>query len=434
MPPNISDAYVMLKPVSEWPEPRKTRDELAALVKAEVEKMPGQNYEFSQPIQLRFNELISGVRSGVAVKIFGDDNNVLSETAKKVSAVLQGIPGAQEVKVEQTTGLPMLTVNIDRQKAARYGLNTGDVNTVVQAALSGSQATTILEGDRQFALTVRLAPEYRATIDAVRNIRVAYSNANGGNAYIPLSALADITLDTGASYIYHEKNARYIPVKFSVRGRDLGGTVEEAQQRIAQHVKLPQGYRIEWAGEFEELEQAKQRLAVMVPISILLILVLLYGLFNSLRDSLMALAGIPFAITGGVAALFLTGLDFSVSAAIGFVSLFGVSVMDGILMITYYNDLRRERGLQPTEAMFHAAQQRMRPMLMTALSACIGLFPAAISTGIGSQVQRPLATVVVGGMLVGPLMLLVIVPALRMVFLGKEPESDDPSTGDTAPV
>ena len=358
---------------------------------------------------------------------------VLERLADQVQSEMSRVKGITDLGIFRVLGQPNLNVRINREAAARYGLNTGDVNTVVQAALSGSQATTILEGDRQFALTVRLAPEYRATIDAVRNIRVAYSNANGGNAYIPLSALADITLDTGASYIYHEKNARYIPVKFSVRGRDLGGTVEEAQQRIAQHVKLPQGYRIEWAGEFEELEQAKQRLAVMVPISILLILVLLYGLFNSLRDSLMALAGIPFAITGGVAALFLTGLDFSVSAAIGFVSLFGVSVMDGILMITYYNDLRRERDLQPTEAMFHAAQQRMRPMLMTALSACIGLFPAAISTGIGSQVQRPLATVVVGGMLVGPLMLLVIVPALRMVFLGKEPPSEDPPL-EEAPV
>jgi cobalt-zinc-cadmium resistance protein CzcA len=292
----------------------------------------------------------------------------------------------------------------------------------------------VVEGDRQYQMLVRFAPEHRNNVEAIRNIRVAYSAPNGSNGYIPLRELADISLDTGASYIYHERNERYIPIKFSVRGRDLGGTVEEAQERITKNVKLPEGYRIVWAGEFEDLEQAKKRLEFAVPVSMLLILVLLYGLFNSARDSLMALAGIPFAITGGVLALFLTGLDFSISAAIGFVSLFGVSVMDGILMITYYNDLRRTQGMKSTEAMFHAAQQRMRPMLMTALSACIGLFPAAISTGIGSQVQRPLATVVVGGMLIGPLMLLVIVPALRMVFLGKEPESDDPSTGDTAPV
>ena len=234
-----------------------------------------------------------------------------------------------------------------------------------------------------------------------------------------MSELADISLDTGASYIYHESRERYIPVKFSVRGRDLGGTVAEAQERIAKNVKLPVGYRIIWAGEFEDLQRAKARLEVIVPISLLLIMVLLYGLFNSLRDSFLALAGIPFAVGGGVLALYVSGLDFSVSAAIGFVSLFGVSVMDGILMITYYNQVRAT-GMAPLEAMYHAATQRMRPMLMTALSACIGLLPAAISTGIGSQVQRPLATVVVGGMLIGPIMLLVVVPALRMMFLERE--------------
>jgi cobalt-zinc-cadmium resistance protein CzcA len=227
-------------------------------------------------------------------------------------------------------------------------------------------------------------------------------------------------LDTGASWIYHESVQRFIPVKFSVRGRDLGGTVAEAQDRIAKNVKLPSGYRLIWAGEFGDLQEAQKRLEVIVPVSLLLILGLLYSMFNSLRDCLLALAGIPFAVAGGVLALYLSGLDFSVSAAIGFVSLFGVSVMDGILMITYYNQERQLRAGTPTDAMFHAASNRMRPLLMTSLSACIGLFPAAISTGIGSQVQRPLATVIVGGMLVGPVMLLLVVPALRMVFLGGE--------------
>jgi len=231
-----------------------------------------------------------------------------------------------------------------------------------------------------------------------------------------LSELADIQLETGASYIYHERNQRYIPIKFSVRGRDLGSTVAEAQQRIAANIKLPSGYRIDWAGEFEELQQAKERLQVIVPISLVLILVLLYGLFNSFRDSLMALAGIPFAVGGGIIALYVTGLDFSISAAVGFVSLFGVSVMNGILVITYFNQLAAS-GMNAIEAMRHAAEQRMRPMLMTALSACIGLLPAAISTGIGSQVQRPLATVVVGGMFIGPIILLVLVPALQTMVL-----------------
>jgi cobalt-zinc-cadmium resistance protein CzcA len=234
-----------------------------------------------------------------------------------------------------------------------------------------------------------------------------------------LTELADITLDTGASYIYHESGERYIPVKFSVRDRDLAGAVAEAQRRIAESVKLPGGYRIVWAGEFEDLQNAQARLAIIVPISLLLIVVLLYGLFNSLRDSLMVLAGIPFAAGGGVLALYLSGLHFSISAAVGFISLFGVSVMNGILVMTYFNETRAT-GIGTLDAMFHAASQRMRPMLMTALSACIGLLPAAVSTGIGSQVQRPLATVVVGGMLVGPIILLVVVPAIQVMFLGRE--------------
>jgi heavy metal efflux system protein len=331
-------------------------------------------------------------------------------------------------------GQPNLNIKVDRERAARYGLNAGDINSVVQAALGGTTATTLLEADRQFNVTVRLATQYRDDIDTVRNIKVGSQTPGGVNAYIPLSELADISLDTGASYIYHERNERFIPIKFSVRGRDLGGTVAEAQRRIARNIKLPSGYRILWAGEFEELQQAKARLAIIVPISLLMILVLLYGLFNSLRDSLMALAGIPFAVGGGVLALYFSGLDFSISAAVGFVSLFGVSVMNGILVMTYYNEVRAT-GTSAIEAMFHAASQRMRPMMMTALSACIGLLPAAISTGIGSQVQRPLATVVVGGMFIGPLILLVVVPALQTLFLDRErgvPES--PARGEPTAV
>ena len=326
------------------------------------------------------------------------------------------IEGVTDLGIFPVLGQPNLNIKVDREKAARYGLNSGDINNVVQAALGGTVATTLLEADRQFNVTVRLSPVYRAEIDSVRNIKVGYQTPGGTNAYVPLSDLADISLDTGASYIYHEGSERYIPIKFSVRGRDLGGTVVEAQRRIAQNVKLPSGYRIEWAGEFDELQQAKARLAIVVPISLLLILVLLYGLFNSLRDSLMVLAGIPFAAGGGVLALYVTGQNFSISAAVGFVSLFGVSVMNGILVMTYFNEVNTG-GIDTIEAMFHAASQRMRPMLMTALSACIGLLPAAVSSGIGSQVQRPLATVVVGGMFIGPIILLIVVPALQTYFL-----------------
>jgi heavy metal efflux system protein len=264
-------------------------------------------------------------------------------------------------------------------------------------------------------VTVRAKADFRNSIEAIRNIKVGYQTA-AGNAYIPLSELANITMDTGSSYIYHERNQRFVPIKFSVRGRDLAGAVEEAQQRIAQNVTLPVGYRIQWAGEFEGMQQAQKRLALIVPVALVLILVLLYSLFNSLRDSLMALLGIPFSVAGGLIALYVSDLNFSISAAIGFVSLFGVSVMSGILIISAYHRVY-STNTSTMDAMFEAASQQMRPIMMMALSACIGLFPAAVSTGIGSQVQRPLATVVVGGMLVGPVLLLVIVPAVMSMIL-----------------
>jgi cobalt-zinc-cadmium resistance protein CzcA len=329
------------------------------------------------------------------------------------------VRGVQDLGIFHVLGQPNLNIKVDREKAARYGLNTGDINTVIQAALGGTTATTVLEGDRQFNVVVRLAQNYRDSVDSVGNIKVGYQTPSGSTAYIPLRELATISLDTGASYIYHEATKRFLPIKFSVRDRDLGSTVAEAQDRIAKNVKLPTGYRLVWAGEFEDLELAKHRLEIVVPIALVLILTLLYSLFNSLRDSLLALAGIPFAIGGGIIALYVTGLAFSISAAIGFISLFGVSVMNGILILTYYNQVRLG-GMRGTAAMFHAAEQRMRPMLMTSLAACIGLFPAALSHGVGSQVQRPLATVVVGGMLIGPILLLLVVPALQMVFLGKD--------------
>jgi heavy metal efflux system protein len=309
-------------------------------------------------------------------------------------------------------------------------LNVSDVNSVVQAALGGTVATTLLEADRQFNVTVRLAPEYRDNLQSVQTIKVANTTANG-NAYIPLRDLAAITLDTGASYIFRERNQRFIPIKFSVRGRDLAGTVAEAQERITKNVRLPTGYQIKWAGEFEGLQQAQKRLAIAVPISFVLIMVLLYGFFNSLRDSLMALIGIPFAVSGGILGLYVAELDFSISAAIGFVSLFGVSVMSGILIINRYNQIAGT-GMSTIDAMSSAVEQQMRPILMMALSACIGLLPAAISTGIGSQVQRPLATVVVSGMLIGPIMFLVIVPALQSMFLSARGGGPTPAPTEQA--
>jgi heavy metal efflux system protein len=411
------ELFVPLKPYDEWPV-GFTKDMLVAELQKEFTgELPGVEFNFSQYIQDNVEEALSGVKGANSVKVVGRDLPTAERLAEDVMRQMAEVKGITDLGIFRSLGQPNLDVKVNREKAARYGLNTGDVTTIIQAALGGAQATTQLEGDRQFNVTVRLSPDYRKTIDSIGNVEVAAPTASGANAYIALRELADISLDTGASYIYHESGERYVPVKFSVRDRDLGGAVAEAQERIAKNVKLPSGYRIVWAGEFEDLQSAQARLAIVVPISLLLIFVLLYGLFNSLRDSLMVLAGIPFAAGGGILALYLTGLNFSISAAVGFISLFGVSVMNGILIMGYFNEVKAG-GVSTMDAMFHAASQRMRPMLMTALSACIRLLPAAISTGIGSQVQRPLATVVVGGMLLGPIILLLVVPALQVLILG----------------
>jgi heavy metal efflux system protein len=442
-PDNGSDAspfsnvelFAPLKPFEDWPA-NLTKEKLTEQLQKEfAEELPGIGFNFSQYIQDNVEEALSGVKGANSVKIVGPNLDVLERLASQVMAEMSKVQGVADLGIFHLVGQPNLNIKIDREKAARYGLNTGDINTVVQAAMGGTNATTVLEADRQFAVAVRLDPQYRTSIDAIRGVKAAYQTPSGFNAYVPLSELADITLDTGASFIYRERSQRYIPIKFSVRGRDLGSTVTEAQERVAKAVTLPNGYQILWAGEFDDLQNAKQRLLIVVPITLMLILVLLYGLFNTLRDSLLALAGIPFAIGGGLIALYLAGLAFSVSAAIGFISLFGVAVMDGILNITYFRELRAQ-GMDVAEAVFRGAEQRMRPMLMTALSAGVGLFPAAISHGIGSQVQRPLATVVVGGMFIGPLLLLIVAPALRRIFLARQTtdtadREDAPDAGQT---
>jgi heavy metal efflux system protein len=411
------ELFVPLKPYSQWPK-GMSKDKLINAAQAEFQnELPGVNFNFSQYIQDNIEEGISGVKGENSVKITGPNLETLTQLANGVRDQMAQVRGIADLGIFPVIGQPNLDITVNRTNAARYGLNTGDICTVIQAALGGTVATTIFEGDRQFGVAVRYPLEYRDSIEKIRNIKVASQNSGGANAYIPLSELATITLDTGASWIYHESGERFIPVKFSVRERDLGSTVAEAQARIAKNVKLPPGYRLVWSGEFGELQSAKQRLEIIVPVSLVLILGLLYSLFNSIRECLLSLAGIPFTAAGGVLALYFSGINFSISAAIGFISLFGVSVMIGILLITHYNQARL-RGGTPTDAMFSAASGLMRPLLMMSLSAGIGLFPAAISTGIGSEVQRPLATVVVGGMLFGSIMLLLVVPALKIIFLG----------------
>ncbi|MBB5357941.1 cobalt-zinc-cadmium resistance protein CzcA [Rhodanobacter sp. ANJX3] len=410
------ELFVPLKPEGDWPSGDSKEKLVNSLQQQFSDEFPGVEFNFSQYIQDNIEEGLSGVKGANSVKIVGPDLHELEKLSDDVLHQMRQVKGVQDLGVFRVLGQPNLNITVDRARAARYGLNTGDINAVVQAAAGGTQATTVLEDDRQFSLVVRLASPFRNDVEAIGNIPVGYATPSGATAYVPLRDVADISLDTGASYIYHESNERFIPVKFSVRGRDLGSTVEDAQQRIARNVVLPTGYHLVWAGEFEDMQQAKHRLAIVLPIAIGLILALLYTLFNSLRDSLLTLAAIPFSIAGGIIALYFSGLNMSVSAAIGFVSLFGVSVMNGILVISYFNHLVFE-GRTPLEAMYLAAEQRMRPMLMTALSACIGLLPAALSTGIGSQVQRPLATVVVGGMLLGPVMLLIVAPALQVLVV-----------------
>jgi cobalt-zinc-cadmium resistance protein CzcA len=422
-PDNGSDAagffnaefFVPLKPFDEWPSDMNKEKMIDELQAQFAREFTGIGFNFSQYIQDNVEEGLSGVRGANSAKIIGPDLVTLERLAAQAMHEMAQVKGITDLGIFWVLGQPNLNIAIDRVKAARYGLNVSDINTVVQAATGGAVATTLLEADRQFNVTVRAKTEFRNSIEAIRNIKVGYQTPTG-NAYIPLSELANITVDTGSSYIYHERNQRFVPIKFSVRGRDLAGAVEEAQQRIAQNVTLPVGYRIQWAGEFEGMQQAQRRLALIVPVALVLILVLLYSLFNSLRDSLMALLGIPFSVAGGLIALYVSDLNFSISAAIGFVSLFGVSVMSGILIISAYHRVY-STNMSAIDAMFEAASQQMRPIMMMALSACIGLFPAAVSTGIGSQVQRPLATVVVGGMLIGPILLLVVVPAVMSMII-----------------
>ncbi len=413
---------VPLRPPGEWPR-GVTKEQLIDALQAKFRAaLPGVTFNFSQYIQDNIEEAMSGVKGENSVKIVGPSLETLTALARQVRDQMAQVRGITDLGIFPVLGQPDLDITINRAEAARYGLNTGDVNTVIQAALGGAVATEVLEGDRQFDLVVRYPGPYRDSVAKIRNLEVAYQAGNGMVGYVPLDDVASIELTTGAAWIYHEGGERFIPVKFSVRGRDLGSAVGEVQARIASHVKLPPGYRMEWAGEYGELQAAQRRLEVIVPVSLVLILGLLYSLFNSIRESLLSLTGIPFAMAGGVLGLYLTGRDFSISAAIGFISLFGVSVMIGILLLNRFHRARR-RGLLPPEAMFEAASGLMRPLLMMSLAAGIGLLPAALSTGIGSEVQRPLATVVVGGMLFGTFLLLLVVPVLTMVLLerGHEP-------------
>jgi heavy metal efflux system protein len=414
----VAEFFVPLKPFEEWPA-GLTKPKLVKELSARLEsEFIGVDFNFSQYIQDNIEEAVSGVKGENSVKIFGRDLGELERLSKAVKEELAKVPGVTDPGAFNLLGQPNLVIQVDRAKAARYGITVADMNTVVQAAIGGQEVTRIYEGEMNFALTVRLAPQYRDNVDAIRSVPVALPNSDpkSPTAYIALGDVAEVRLETGAAYIYRQNTERFVPIKYSVRGRDLGSTVADAQARIAKNVQLKEGYRLEWSGEFGALVEAKKRLAIIVPLSLLLIMMLLYSLFNSIRDSLLALAGIPFATCGGILGLYVFGLNFSVSAAVGFISLFGVSAMDGILLVSYIRR-RLDEGFGKDEAIIGSAQARMRQIFMTGFSACIGLVPAAFSTGIGSQVQQPLACVIVGGMLLSPICSLLVIPTLARLVM-----------------
>ncbi|MBC7857181.1 MAG: CusA/CzcA family heavy metal efflux RND transporter [Burkholderiaceae bacterium] len=428
MPPNISDGYVMLKPERQWPAPRKTRDQLLAAIQAEAAKYPGNSYEFSQPIQLRFNELISGVRSDVAVKVFGDDMDVLNDTAAGIAAVLGRVAGAAEVKVEQTTGLPMLTVNIDRDKTARYGLNVGDVQEALAIATGGRHAGTMFEGDRRFDIIVRLPEQLRTDLEALQRLPIALPPGPGGRSgatsYIPLAEVATLDFAPGPNQISREDGKRRVVVSANVRGRDIGSFVPEAERLIRAEVKMPPGYWTSWGGTFEQLQSATRRLQLVVPLALFLVFTLLFVMFNNVKDGLLVFTGIPFALTGGIVALWLRDIPMSISAAVGFIALSGVAVLNGLVMVSFIRTLR-EQGMRLDEAIDTGALTRLRPVLMTALVASLGFIPMAIATGTGAEVQRPLATVVIGGIISSTILTLLVLPLLYRLAHGKDGEEEE---------
>ena len=438
MPPSISDGYVMLKPRNQWPNPRKSKSELVLEIEKVAEEIAGSAYELSQPIQLRFNELISGVRTDVGVKIFGDDLDVLLQVAAQVQAVLQGVNGAADVKTEQVQGLPVLTVKLNRGALARLGLSVADVQAIVEIAVGGKSAGTVFDGDRRFDLVVRLPENLRSDIDALRNLpiplpaseaqpnalRAAWESTSplAQVRYVPLSSVAEIEVAPGPNQISRENGKRRVVVTANVRGRDLGSFVTDAQAQIAQKVKLPAGYWIGWGGQFEQLVSATKRLTIVVPIALLLIFFLLYMSLKSVTDAAIVFSGVPLALTGGIAALLLRGIPLSISAGIGFIALSGVAVLNGLVIIAFIQKLRDE-GKSVLESVKEGALTRLRPVLMTALVASLGFVPMAIATGPGAEVQRPLATVVIGGIISSTILTLLVLPALYVLFRRDVPEN-----------
>src|SRR5712675_975738 len=412
-----AEFFAPLKPVNEWPGTHDKEELTAQLLGQLQDKFPGVEFNFSQYLQDNVSEAVSGVKGENSIKLFGNDLQSLTDTANKIKSVLATVQGITDLAVFTSLGQPTVQIDIDRAKAARYGLAPGDINATIKVAIGGDSAGDLYEpgSDRHFPIIVRLAPEYRKSAEAIQNLRIGAAGPNGTITQIPLSEVASIQLVSGAAYIYREQQERYLPIKFSVRERDLGSAIREAQDKVESQVQLPPGSRVEWVGEFGNLQDAIKRLSIVVPISLALIAVLLWFNFGSMIDTLLAMSVIPMAIFGGVLGLLISGIPFSVSAAIGFIALFGIAVMDGIIILSQYNQLIEE-GYDRARAVIRTGELQLRPVLMTCVVAGVGLLPAALSEGIGSQVQKPLAVVVVTGMMLAPLVILVTLPVLISFF------------------
>ncbi len=428
MPPSIADGYVMLKPQKDWPDPNRSKEELIEAITKAVAEIPGNNYELSQPIQLRFNELISGVRSDIGVKVFGDDMDTLQRTGQQIATALNQVPGAEDIKVEQVGGLPMLTIHLKRDVMARFGLSVEEVQEVIEAAIGGKESGSIFEGDRRFALVVRLPENLRNDLDALRRIPIKLPETapdKGGRyqkvvlptvpQFIPLSEVATFEEKPGPNQISRENGKRRIVVTCNVSGRDLGSFVNEAQAKIRASAPPPAGYWIVWGGQFEQLQSATKRLEIVVPVALLLIFILLFTAFGTVKDSLLIFSGVPLALTGGIVALWLRDISLSISAGVGFIALSGVAVLNGVVMVSFINQLRRA-GRPLDEAVREGAMTRLRPVLMTAAVAALGFVPMALAHGRGAEVQKPLATVVIGGILSSTALTLLVLPALYRSF------------------
>lgn len=445
MPPSVADVFVILKPPSEWQGPHRTKAELVAAIEQAVRKVPGNNYEFTQPIQMRFNELLSGVRADVAVKVFGDDMDTLLAVGEQIEKLLDTVLGAADVRTEQLSGLPVLSIQMDRAKMARYGLNAIDVQDAVAISVGGRTSGLIYEGDRRFELQVRLPEQLRGDVEILKRLPISLPASNiaaaggatpalaGLPAYIPLGEVASFELVQGPNQVSRENGKRRVVITANVRGRDLGSFVEEAEALVAERVQIPSGYWVTWGGQFEQLLSAAQRLQIVIPVALGLIFILLYTMFGNFRDGLLMFTGVPFALSGGVLALWLRDIPLSISAGVGFIALSGVAVLNGLVMLAFIRDLR-EKGMALDEAIQTGALTRLRPVLMTALVAALGFVPMALATGTGAEVQRPLATVVIGGILSSTALTLLVLPVLYRLVHGRNNIRDRTTLGLHGPL